>query len=460
MQKKTLSLWLNPLYLLFWSGLSLYMGGLNQPFANEAQSFLIARDATLSELVTTVARTEGSPLMWFLYLKVWLTAGLTYENIYLTAVVPNFLAVSLWLYKAPFSKSVKYLFPLTYFVLYQYNIIARSYSLVLLFVILAAVVYPRRHQHCFLFAITIILLGSITAQTFILACGITAMGLWEDKRLPENKKEYAAYGIISLFFLFNVWLLWPERGNLYLSNKYSSLFILSNVWQMMSIGFINTYPLISGKEVWSILGLAYFVGVLSWLKRYCWVSLFWLVIPNMLFMAVVPFRVWHAGLLIMTLIFIFWQYRPKPADCFFKGMVGCFFVVQLYWSGFAVNNLVHKFKYAKEAHAFLQQQGIKAEDILIYNFNGLSISPYFKDAVQSYWDWRKHGFIRKETKEELETYQAIVFTEEYIQFIKDNVAKFAKQNGYSLKVFPAELFEGMTYLPKVETLYVYYKEHK
>lgn len=460
MQKKTLSLWLNPLYLLLWSGLSLYMGSLNQPFADEAQSFLIARDATLAELVTTVVRTEGSPLMWFLYLKLWIAAGLSYENIYLTAVVPNFLAVALWLYKAPFSKSVKYLFPLTYFVLYQYNIIARSYSLALLFVILAAMLYPKRHHHCFLFAITIILLGSITAHTFILACGITALGLWEDKSLPQNKKEYAAYGIIALFVLFNVWLLWPERGNLYLNNKYSPLFILSNVWQMMSIGFINSYPLISGKEVWSILGLAYFVGILSWLARHCRTSLLWLVIPNMLFMAFVPFKLWHAGLLIATLVFIFWQHRPAPADCFFKGMIGCFFVVQLYWSGFAVNNLIGKFKYAEEAHAFLLKQDISSKDTMIYNFNGLSISPYFKDAAQSYWNWRENGFVRKETQTQLKTYQAIVFTEEYIQYTKEGVESFAKQNGYSLKIFPAELFEGLTYLPKLETLYVYYREHK
>ena len=60
----------NILYALVWLMISLWCGVNHEIFADEAQAYLIARDASISEILTTVARTEGTPTLWFLWLKL------------------------------------------------------------------------------------------------------------------------------------------------------------------------------------------------------------------------------------------------------------------------------------------------------------------------------------------------------------------------------------------------------
>lgn len=129
MQTKSFEKILIPLYLLAWLALTVSLGLSHEPFADEAQSFLIARDTGIAELLSTTARTEGTPVLWHFWLKLLLFVGLPYSLLFLASVLPEFAAVVLFVCKAPFSAAVRYLFPLTYYVFYQYNVVARSYSL-------------------------------------------------------------------------------------------------------------------------------------------------------------------------------------------------------------------------------------------------------------------------------------------------------------------------------------------
>ena len=60
---------INPLYILLWLGLALWMGINHEPFADEAQAYLIARDAGVQDILSSVSRTEGTPALWFFWLK-------------------------------------------------------------------------------------------------------------------------------------------------------------------------------------------------------------------------------------------------------------------------------------------------------------------------------------------------------------------------------------------------------
>lgn len=116
MQTKSFEKILIPLYLLVWLALTVSLGLSHEPFADEAQSFLIARDTGIAELLSTTARTEGTPVLWHLWLKLLLFVGLPYSLLFLASVLPEFAAVVLFVCKAPFSAAVRYLFPLTYYV--------------------------------------------------------------------------------------------------------------------------------------------------------------------------------------------------------------------------------------------------------------------------------------------------------------------------------------------------------
>ena len=61
---------INAIYILFILSLSVFIGMHHEPFADEAQSFLIARDVNIPNFITDIARQEGSPLLWFLWMKL------------------------------------------------------------------------------------------------------------------------------------------------------------------------------------------------------------------------------------------------------------------------------------------------------------------------------------------------------------------------------------------------------
>ena len=102
MQTKPFEKILIPLYLLAWLALTVSLGLSHEPFADEAQSFLIARDTGIAELLSTTARTEGTPVLWHFWLKLLLFVGLPYSLLFLASVLPEFAAVVLFVCKAPF----------------------------------------------------------------------------------------------------------------------------------------------------------------------------------------------------------------------------------------------------------------------------------------------------------------------------------------------------------------------
>lgn len=114
---------------------------------------------------------EGAP--WLAYAWLWLLARLT-TNIFALQLVHVAIAacsVFLFTWRAPFSRTVKLLFPLGYFTLFEYTTITRNYGLVLLLVLSAAAIIalPRRRP---------VLLGGVLlllTQTTIWGTGLAGV---------------------------------------------------------------------------------------------------------------------------------------------------------------------------------------------------------------------------------------------------------------------------------------------
>ncbi len=63
---------LNITYILIFLCLSVFIGICHEPYANEAQSFLIARETSIPRYITDIARKQGCPMLLFLWLKLLL----------------------------------------------------------------------------------------------------------------------------------------------------------------------------------------------------------------------------------------------------------------------------------------------------------------------------------------------------------------------------------------------------
>lgn len=464
--KKIISHIVKPVYLLLWLLLSLYVGMAHEPFADEAQSYLIARDASFFSLFTEIARMEGTPVLWWIWLKILLFVGLPYSLLYLSSVIPNLIAVALFVYKAPFSLVVRLLFPLTYYILYQYNIVARNYSLLFLCIVLVALAWKKRFQHPLRYITAIILLSNVSLYAFILSAGLMAdwiLEVFKNKDMKKVMRSLAgAVVLYTVFVIYSLWLLWPEESNLYVRN-YSQLpvvnFFSRNILGLLSSGIVVSSSPQKENLLLTDMGIIYFLATCYLLAGVFRRSFCLLLVPNLIMMCLVPFKIWHIGILILTVLLIFLQNRqPKKYSRAMKAMLMVFFAVQLIWSGTA---LVHErnsvYSAGENVYKFLQSQNIKPQNVLFYSFNAISAAPYFQSKEQSLWNWNKQGFVYRISNDNLLKYQAFVMNEEAYIIYKDRLDKIAVKGNYLLKIFPSRYFFALSEKSANETFYVWYR---
>ena len=61
---------INIIVFITFAVLALVIGINHEPWADEAQSWIIARDASVSEIIWDVSRYEGTFPLWFLTIKI------------------------------------------------------------------------------------------------------------------------------------------------------------------------------------------------------------------------------------------------------------------------------------------------------------------------------------------------------------------------------------------------------
>src|SRR5438477_6802407 len=113
----------------------------HEPWADEAQSWLLARDSNLIDLWTRLLHYEGSPGLWHTLLHVLIGIGFPYSGINVLSAALGFAAACLFLWHAPLPVPVRIFLPFTFFLCYQYAVVARSYVLLPLLLFACAIVY-------------------------------------------------------------------------------------------------------------------------------------------------------------------------------------------------------------------------------------------------------------------------------------------------------------------------------
>lgn len=431
------------------------MGYHHEPFSDEAQSYLIARDVPLIDLIKNVARVEGSPVLWFLWLKILIFFGLSYKYIYLSSLLPNFFGVSLFIYKAPFSKIIKYLFPLTYFIFFQYNIVARSYSLILLFVTLAAIYYPKRQDYPWVYLIILIFLSQITVYTLLLATGIFFMGIWEDWFKKEIK--YPSLAVYTIYLFLAVAVLFPTSENQYfLSLSRSKSVIAIKIISAISSGLI-TYGGYNLSDITRIdIGIIYFICLMVSLFRLNAKATIFLLIPVLLFSCYAN-KLWHSGIMLLSIMLILWL-NNKKISLDLSVLISLLLMTQIIWSAHAlITDKNKEYSVGHKVYTFLQSQNISDSQVLKLTFNATAVCPYFKTKECTYWDWKKYGFERKESEENIRQYQAFIINQAQYGSNPLKWDEIGQNSGYLLKKFKTNHFVAFYDNSVDETLYVYYR---
>jgi len=132
---------------------------------DEVRALTLALDADSLFSIPAIIHGEGHPALWYLLLRT------SYDILGTKAVLPllNLItaaaAVIIFLWRAPFSLWWKALFILSAIAAYEYSVMARNYSIVMLLMFVYAAVYTARKRS----PLWLVLILFLLTQTHIIA---------------------------------------------------------------------------------------------------------------------------------------------------------------------------------------------------------------------------------------------------------------------------------------------------
>lgn len=242
--KRTPELCVWCLYIIL---LSVFMY-FHEPWYDEAQAWLIARDASWSDILFLIPHYEGHPPLWYVILAIFAKTGADFDlTIKILTLTINALAMFFLLFRAPFPRFIRLSLPFTYFLFYQHGVICRPYSLLLLGFLLAAHLWHDKNQKPFRFSLALMLMCASSAYGIIFAGGIAITWLIEF----SGKQSFKSY-LRSLFTGRRFWALLTLL-----------LFALLNIASIIprSDTFAASYGLGGDNPVWVRLLYMFFGSV-------------------------------------------------------------------------------------------------------------------------------------------------------------------------------------------------------
>ncbi|MCM1578405.1 MAG: hypothetical protein NC078_06375 [Ruminococcus sp.] len=194
------------LFILLQGVVSLF----HEPWLDEAQAWLIARDASYYDMIFVIPHYEGHPCIWTLLLSIPAKLGLPYEgSLKVIMLIISALCAYLLMFRSPFPDLVKAMIPFTYFFFYQYGIIARPYGLLTLGFLLAACCHKGRNEKPFPYVLSLMLICSSSAFGIVLSGGLAIAWCFEIlKEYGGLKRIFTEFIKSKRFAALCLLLLW------------------------------------------------------------------------------------------------------------------------------------------------------------------------------------------------------------------------------------------------------------
>lgn len=156
----------------------------HKPWADEAQSWLLARSMSFWQLLTHGVRYEGSPALWHCFLHLLILLHVSYATMPWIAGATAVGGIAIFLRWSPFPTLLRVLLPLTFWLAYQDAVIDRSYVLFTLLGFAAAALLRAQARRPILLAVILALCANLSLHGFIaaLAMGWVAVVLEHRRR--------------------------------------------------------------------------------------------------------------------------------------------------------------------------------------------------------------------------------------------------------------------------------------
>jgi len=424
--------------LIIYSALVFILALKHEPWFDEGQAWLLARDASLTDLIWKYLRYEGSTGLWHLLLIPPAKLGLPYHSINYISIAIAIAGVYVFLKYSPFPPVIKTIFPFTYFIFYQYAVVARSYVLMPLLLFSIAVIYKDRYSKPGWFTLLILLLANTNLHGFLISAGILGVNFielipkWKDLSKSYRVKQVLLYSAFVLMALFTVAMLWPpEDLEVGKGFNFNILYILetSAITLLDSLTTNMLFQKLPYELYYIIFTIVIAVLVLAmslvWFKSKKTLLLYAATtIPLLALFTIKYVSVWHEGILFLVWIFVLWISFENKTDRIvinnkFAKLINKFaicmalmfvFVIQVYWSCYVFEyDYFYNYSASRDVADYIKENNLEGKIICATGFHSVSILPYFKENIlsnysngqkkPSFWLWSTNNETARYTTE-------------------------------------------------------------
>lgn len=408
----------------------------HEPWFDEAQSWLIARDSSFADFLTLRPHYEGHPPLWTLLLSIPAKTGVPYE-IGLKGV--QFLCAALlggWLiFRAPFNRFTIALLPFTYFICFQYGVTARPYALLCVSLLMVAHYWKyadSKPSNTWKLVLSLVLMCAISAYGIAIAAGFALAWVVRSVQIAgiknavceifSNINRLLGWILLAFVGFASVACIWPAAnafgsratfsGNSHLIQFLYFIFVVPAEsmftafagdvsLRRMSLGILPTIICV----LISILIWAFAICIAK--RRKMLVSL---ILPYLTFAIIATqyFTLHHAGIVFVFFIAQLWMcVANKPLNfdiklanklsnkcAFTQSIIVILLAPSLIWNIFAcVNDIRFDYSGSRALAQFIQRNHAENKRFVTswlhkeekLDSNGNTISPEFEDVHQYSW---------------------------------------------------------------------------
>lgn len=146
----------------------------HEPYRDEAQAWMIARDATPAEL-WELSGQEGTPMLWHLAMMPLAKSGVTMKVGQIASALPILLAAWLLIFKSPLRWWQLLIFLTSYCMIFEYALILRSYTASIGILFILAAMHDARLRRPIVYGLLLLMMSQTSVFGAIMAGAIGAV---------------------------------------------------------------------------------------------------------------------------------------------------------------------------------------------------------------------------------------------------------------------------------------------
>ena len=365
------------LFILF-ALATFYISSHHEPWRDEAQAWLMSRDMNVIELIKNAPK-EGHPILFHLLLKPFVLLGYPYEQIYFIPWIITLISAFVFIKKFPSGNFTKFLVLCSAPFLYFCSGYLRSYTLILLNVVLIASLFKDRYKHPVIYGILLLLFSNIHLFSTAISGLLLLVELYDYYKIKDNRKEKRIIIGLNLLGLFLFLLHMVGSNTSYFEFKFSRL--------AMAILFpliINNYAIIG--LISCILNILFGV-VLYNNKEYKSLFIYLFSTLVLIFiLTLVSNGEYMCELFTILLIFVYWIANDR--NNLMKLLFVSIIITHLYCSiRFVVNDSKRIFSLSEDAASYINNKIPSESNIYCTDLASCSsILPYLEKDKYNFID--------------------------------------------------------------------------